>query len=108
MLADLSPVEEAVRAWAAVAGIHVDQLVLDRRGRPVLILPLVGARPDNAQQDVQVEVIRLLRDAGKPLAGTLILAERDRKLEAARESRRQQRQAARRAALDGQPAVPTT
>ena len=37
-----------------------------------------------------------------------ILAERDRKLEAARESRRQQRQAARQAALDGQAAVPTT
>ena len=37
-----------------------------------------------------------------------ILDERDRKLEAARESRRQQRQAARQAALDGQAAVPTT
>jgi putative transposase len=33
---------------------------------------------------------------------------RDRKLEAARERRKQQRQAARKAALDGQPAVPTT
>jgi transposase InsO family protein len=37
-----------------------------------------------------------------------ILAERDRKLEAARERRKQKRQAARQAALDGQPANPTT
>ena len=37
-----------------------------------------------------------------------ILAERDRKLEAARERRKQQRQAARQATLDGQPAVATT
>jgi putative transposase len=37
-----------------------------------------------------------------------ILAERDRKLEAARERREQQRQAARQAALDGQPEVATT
>jgi putative transposase len=37
-----------------------------------------------------------------------ILAERDRKLEAARERRKQKRQAQRQAALDGQPAVPTT
>jgi len=37
-----------------------------------------------------------------------ILAERDRKLEAARERRKQQRQAARQAALDGQPENPTT
>jgi transposase InsO family protein len=37
-----------------------------------------------------------------------ILAERDRKLEAARERRKQQRQAARQAALDGRPAVATT
>jgi transposase InsO family protein len=37
-----------------------------------------------------------------------ILAERDRKLEAARERRKQQRQAAREAARDGRPAVITT
>ncbi len=37
-----------------------------------------------------------------------IFAERDRKLEAARERRKQQRHAARQAALDGHPAVPTT
>jgi putative transposase len=37
-----------------------------------------------------------------------IQAERDRKLEAARERRKQQRQAARQAALDGQPDVATT
>jgi transposase InsO family protein len=37
-----------------------------------------------------------------------ILAERDRKLDAARERRKQQRQAARQATLDAQPAVPTT
>jgi putative transposase len=37
-----------------------------------------------------------------------VLAERDRKLEAARERRKRKRQAARQAALDGQPAVPTT
>ena len=37
-----------------------------------------------------------------------ILAERDRKLEAARDSRKQKRQAACQAALDGQPANPTT
>ena len=37
-----------------------------------------------------------------------ILAERDRKLEAARERRKQKRQAARQAPLDGQPANPTT
>jgi putative transposase len=37
-----------------------------------------------------------------------ILAERDRKLEAARERRKEKRQAARQAALDGQPANPTT
>jgi putative transposase len=37
-----------------------------------------------------------------------IFAERDRKLEAARERRKQQRQAARQTALDGQPAVATT
>jgi transposase InsO family protein len=37
-----------------------------------------------------------------------ILAERDRKLEAARERRKQQRQAARQAALNGLPAVATT
>jgi transposase InsO family protein len=37
-----------------------------------------------------------------------IFAERDRKLEAARERRKQKRQAQRQAALDGQPAVPTT
>jgi putative transposase len=36
------------------------------------------------------------------------LEERDRKLEAARDSRKQKRQAARQAALDGQPANPTT
>jgi hypothetical protein len=44
--------------------------------------------------------------AGGPGPGHL--AERDRKLEAARERRKQQRQAARQAALDGQPAVATT
>jgi transposase InsO family protein len=38
----------------------------------------------------------------------VIFAERDRKLEAARERRKQQRHAKRQAALDGQPAVPTT
>jgi putative transposase len=37
-----------------------------------------------------------------------ILAERDRKLEAARERRKQKRQAQHQATLDGQPAVPTT
>ncbi len=37
-----------------------------------------------------------------------ILAERDRKLEAARERRKQKRQAARQAALDGQPETATT
>jgi putative transposase len=37
-----------------------------------------------------------------------ILAERDRKLETARERRKEKRQAARQAALDGQPAVTTT
>jgi putative transposase len=37
-----------------------------------------------------------------------ILAARDRKLEEARERRKQKRHAARQAALDGQPAVPTT
>jgi len=37
-----------------------------------------------------------------------IFAERDRKLEAAREGRKQKRQAQRQAALAGQPAVPTT
>ena len=37
-----------------------------------------------------------------------IFAARDRKLETARERRKQQRQAARQAALDGQPAIPTT
>jgi putative transposase len=37
-----------------------------------------------------------------------IFAERDRKLEAAREGRKRKRQAQRQAALDGQPAVPTT
>jgi putative transposase len=37
-----------------------------------------------------------------------IFAARDRKLEAARERRKQKRQAARQAALDGQPAVATT
>ena len=37
-----------------------------------------------------------------------ILAERDRKLEAARERRKVKRQTARQAALDGQPANPTT
>jgi putative transposase len=37
-----------------------------------------------------------------------ILAERDRKLQAARERRKQQRQAARQATLDGHPAVATT
>jgi putative transposase len=37
-----------------------------------------------------------------------IFAERDRKLDAARERRKQQRQAQRQAALDAQPAVPTT
>jgi putative transposase len=37
-----------------------------------------------------------------------IFAERDRKLEAARERRKQKRQAQRQAALDGQPAVATT
>jgi putative transposase len=37
-----------------------------------------------------------------------ILAERDRKLEAARERRKQKRHAARQAALDGQPANATT
>jgi putative transposase len=37
-----------------------------------------------------------------------IFAERDRKLEAARERRKQKRQAKRQAALDGQPAVATT
>ena len=37
-----------------------------------------------------------------------ILAARDRKLEQARERRRAKRQAARQAALDGQPAVSTT
>jgi hypothetical protein len=37
-----------------------------------------------------------------------VLAERDRKLEAARERRKQQRQAARQAAPDGQPEVATT
>jgi putative transposase len=37
-----------------------------------------------------------------------ILAQRDRKLEAARERRKQKRQDARQAALDGQPEVPTT
>jgi putative transposase len=37
-----------------------------------------------------------------------ILAQRDRKLEAARERRKEKRQAARQAALDGQPEVATT
>jgi transposase InsO family protein len=37
-----------------------------------------------------------------------ILAQRDRKLEAARERRKEKRQAARQAALDGPPEVPTT
>jgi hypothetical protein len=37
-----------------------------------------------------------------------ILAERDRKLEAAHEQRKQKRQAARQAALDGQPENATT
>ena len=37
-----------------------------------------------------------------------ILAERDRKLEAARERRKEKHHAARQAALDGQPANPTT
>jgi putative transposase len=37
-----------------------------------------------------------------------IFADRDRKLEAARERRKQQRHAARQATLDGRPAVPTT
>ena len=37
-----------------------------------------------------------------------IFAERDRKLEAARERRKQKRHAKRQASLDGQPAVPTT
>ena len=37
-----------------------------------------------------------------------ILAERDRKLEDARERRKEKRHAARQAALDGQPATPTT
>jgi hypothetical protein len=37
-----------------------------------------------------------------------ILAERDRKLEAAKDRRRQQRQAARQATLDGRPEVATT
>jgi hypothetical protein len=36
-----------------------------------------------------------------------IFADRDRKLEAASERRKQKRQAARQAALDGQPASPT-
>jgi hypothetical protein len=74
MLPDFGPIEEAIREWARAAGVHVDQVVLRRRRRAVLVLPLtardVAAEP---RADVGLQVLGVLRQAGRPMTGFLIL-----------------------------------
>jgi hypothetical protein len=75
MLPDISPVEEVIREWARAAGITVDQLVLNRRGRPVVILPLAPAHVpvEGGGRNVPLEVVKVLREAGRPMTGVLVL-----------------------------------
>jgi hypothetical protein len=79
MLPDFSPVEDALREWLAAAGVHADQLVLNRRGRPVLLLPLTGQAPEGGGRNVPLEVLKLLREAGKPLTCLAVLEELERR-----------------------------
>ena len=78
MLPDFAPVEEALRAWAAAAGVRVDQVVLNRRGRPVLILPLTDASYADSRQSIPLEILKVLRSKS-PLTGLLVLDELDRR-----------------------------
>jgi hypothetical protein len=58
--------------------VLVDQVVLNRRGQPVLVLPLVEAPPPpagSAVSPVVVEILKILKDAGKALTAILILVE---------------------------------
>jgi hypothetical protein len=67
---------EVVRRLAVHLRIRVHEIVLNnRRGRPVLLLPLPPAAAEPVTRDIGLEVVRLLRDAGRPLTGLLILEE---------------------------------
>jgi hypothetical protein len=92
MLPDFGPVEEALRAWAAAAGVSVDQVVLNRRGRPVVVLPLnkapagQGGRFDEPREErgkglhpCVEHILAVLREAGRPLTGMRILEEMAKK-----------------------------
>jgi hypothetical protein len=72
-------IEEAVRAWMADTGHHVDQIVLNRRGKPVLLLPVTAAPAAEGRANVPLEVLKVLRDVQKPLTGLLVLDELTRR-----------------------------
>jgi hypothetical protein len=74
MPADYEALEEACRQIAAALGIVVVEVVLnDRRGRPRLIHPIPPPQPAvGTTQNVPLEILKLVRSAGKPLTGLLI------------------------------------
>jgi hypothetical protein len=75
VLPDFAQVEEALRAWMAQAGIRADQLVLNRRGHPVLMLPLTSPpqpTEGNGRHNIPLEILKVVREAGKRMTGVLI------------------------------------
>jgi hypothetical protein len=78
MLPDLGPVEDAIREWVAAAGVHVDQVVLNRRGRPVLVLPLPASPASGDVKGAGLsacvrDILDVLEAADGPLTTTRIL-----------------------------------
>lgn len=79
MLPDCTIIEEAVRQWAAAAGVRVDQIALSRKGRPVLVLPITGGNGEPSEpkgktiSPVVSDILTILEEADKPLTTTRIL-----------------------------------
>lgn len=74
MTPDYDGIIEAALVLAAALHINVAEIVLnDSRGRPRLILPVKAPEaPQAGTLNVPLEIIKVLREAGKPLTGVLV------------------------------------
>jgi hypothetical protein len=85
MMPDYASLAQAVRRWAQQSGLKVDSLTLSYRGRPVVVLPLPAGAVSDAKlpgkeegkglSRVVLDILKVLREAGKPLTCIRILVE---------------------------------
>ena len=83
MMPDYASLAQAVRRWAQQSGLKVDSLTLSYRGRPVVVLPLPAGAVSDAESPgeekgkglsrVVLDILVVLREAGRPLTGFGIL-----------------------------------